>query len=497
MIEQLLVGFSAALSWTNFLFCFAGVVLGTMVGVLPGVGPLVTISVLLPFTYGAGPMAGIIMLAGIYYGAQYGGSTTAILVNMPGEASSVVTAIDGYQMARRGKAGQALAIAAVASFVAGTLATLLVALFGLSLGRLALSFGPPEYAILLVLGICASIGLSRGPLLQSLGGICIGLLLACVGADVATGSPRLAFGLPELADGLGLVPVALGLYGVTEAIRVLSAPAGSVAEIDPNIPVRPRLSGAELRASVAPTLRGTAIGSVLGVLPGGGAAIASFAAYLVERRTGTRRELFGHGNPAGVAAPEAANNAAAQTSFVPLLALGIPANAVMALMLGALMIHGVVPGPQLADLQPTLFWGLIASMWVGNAILLVLNLPLVGLWVRLSRLPYRDLVHAVMICTCVGAFSVNTSGFEVALVALFALLGWFFLRTGIDPITIMLAFVLGAPLEESLRASLTMSHGDLSVFVTRPVSVTLLLLGGVCLLLLIRSRGRSPRDSQT
>jgi TctA family transporter len=480
LVQNLVTGFGVALSWNNLLFCLIGSVLGTLIGVLPGVGPLVTISMLLPFTYTLGSTTAMIMLAGIFYGAQYGGSTTAILMRIPGEASSIVTSIDGYKMARAGRAGTALAVAAIGSFIAGTIATAAIAFIGPDLSRIAISFGPPEYFSLMLLGIFSCLLFSDGSMLNGLAAILLGLVLAMVGVDTTTGDVRYSFGVPELLDGIGFVPIAIGLFGLLEVVRTLADP-------EPVTPVTGKISGlmltiSEWRQSLPAMLRGTAIGTFLGVLPGGGLITAPFASYLVEKKISARPEEFGNGAICGVAGPEAANNAAAQTSFIPLLALGIPSNAVMALMLGALMVQGVTPGPTTFMSKPDLIWGLVASMWIGNLFLLLLNLPMVGLWARLATTPYRWLLPVIILCSCVGVYSVNNSSFDVYATAVFGLLGYIFWKVKCDPTPLVMAFVLGAPLEQNLRATLSMGGGSASIFVHRPISLCFMVLAVLILL---------------
>ncbi len=471
---HLLQGLLIAATPGNLLFCLIGALLGTLIGVLPGIGPLATIALLLPITFHLQPLAALIMLAGIYYGAQYGGSTTAILVNLPGEASSMVTMLDGHAMARRGRAGAALAIAALGSFFAGCVGTLLIALFAPPLTTLALKFSAPEFFALMVLGLVAAVVLAQGSLIKALAMVCLGLALGLVGTDVNSATPRFTFGVPELSDGIGFVPVAMGLFGIAEVIANLERPerrqvlAARIGRLWP--------SPQELRASLAPILRGTALGAVLGILPGGGALLASVASYATEKRLARAPERFGQGAIEGVAGPEAANNAAAQISFVPLLTLGIPGNPVIALMHAAMIIHGIQPGPQVMTQRPELFWGLIASMWIGNAMLLVINLPLIGIWVALLRVPYRLLFPAILFFCCLGTYSVNNSVFEVALAIGFGVLGYVFIKLACEPAPLLLGFVLGPMMEENLRRALLIARGDFSVFVQRPISAGLLAL---------------------
>lgn len=492
LISNLSLGFATAASPENLFFCLIGVILGTLIGVLPGIGATATIAMLLPITFQLEPVSSLIMLSGIYYGAQYGGSTTAILINMPGESSSAVTAIDGYQMARRGKAGTALAVAALGSFFAGTVATLLVALFAPPLTAIALKFGAAEYFSLMVLGLVSAIALAHGSILKALAMVVLGLILGLVGTDIYTGAPRFTFGITEYADGLSFVALAVGVFGIAEILRNLEG------EQDRTV-LSTKLGGLfpsreDLRRMVAPMVRGTAVGSVLGILPGGGAVLASFASYTIEKRLSDHPEEFGHGAIAGVAGPESANNAGAQTSFIPLLTLGIPANPVMALMVGAMIIQGIVPGPNVASEQPELFWGIIASMWIGNLMLVVLNLPLIGLWVKLLKVPYQVLFPIIMAFCSIGVYSVNSNVYDLYAVAVFGLLGYALLKLGCEPAPLLLGFVLGPMLEENLRRAMILGRGDPSVFVTRPISLTLLLLTLAVLVVMLLPAIRKKRD---
>jgi putative tricarboxylic transport membrane protein len=469
LFDHLIFGFGVALSLENLLYCLLGVLVGTLIGVLPGIGPLATIAMLLPLTFNVPPVAALIMLAGIYYGAQYGGSTTAILVNLPGETSAVVTCLDGYQMARQGRAGPALAIAAIGSFFAGTVCTLLIALFGPPLADLALRFNSADYFSLMLMGLVAAAVLARGDTSTSLAMVVMGLLLGIVGTDVNSGARRFTLGLTELIDGIGFVVLAVGVFAVGEIVDNLGEPgerqvfASRVTDLFP--------TRADLARSFGPIVRGTGIGAFFGVLPGTGPAIASFASYMVEKRLARDPSRFGRGAIEGVAGPESANNADAQCKFIPMLTLGLPASAVMALMLGALTIHGVAPGPQVMTQRPELFWGLVASMWIGNLMLLLLNLPLIGLWTSLLRVPYRLLFPAIMVFSVLGVYSVNNSSFDVYLAAVFGVLGFVWMRLGCSPAPMLLGFVLGPMLEENLRRALVVSRGDPSVFVTRPISL--------------------------
>jgi putative tricarboxylic transport membrane protein len=492
LLGDLMMGFKTALTVQNLLFCFIGVMLGTLIGVLPGIGPLPTIAMLLPFTFTLSPIPALIMLSGIYYGAQYGGSTTAILVNMPGESSAVVTCLDGYQMARQGRAGPALAIAAIGSFIAGCFATILVAVFSAPLTKVAQSFGAAEYFALMVFGLIAAVVLAQGSVIKAVAMILVGLFLGLVGTDVNTGKQRFTFGMPELSDGIGFVPIALGIFGLAEIIYNLSKGEERSILAQPIKGLMPTM--VDFRAALPAILRGTCIGSVLGVLPGGGALLSAFAAYTFEKKIAADPSRFGKGAIEGVAAPESANNAGAQTSFIPLLTLGIPPNAVMALMVGAMMIHGIQPGPQVMVKQPELFWGLIASMWIGNLMLVVINLPMIGIWVRLLSIPYRLLFPAILLFCAIGVYSLNNSAFEVALTALFGLVGYFFLKIGCEGAPLLLGFVLGPMMEENLRRALLLSHGDPIVFLTRPISAALLALSALLLLAVVIPAVRSTRQ---
>jgi TctA family transporter len=472
LFSHLATGFGVALTPINLLYALIGTLLGTLIGVLPGIGPVATIAMLLPTTYALQPVSALIMLAGIYYGAQYGGSTTAILVNMPGESSSVVTCLDGYQMARRGQAGAALATAALGSFFAGTCATVLVAAVSLPLSSLALKFGPAEYFSLMVLGLIGAVVLAHGSLLKAIAMILVGLLLGIVGTDVNSGVMRFDFGIPELSDGIGVVVVAMGLFGFAEII--LNLESTERREL-----ITTRLKGLwftreQFRLAAPAVLRGTALGSVLGVLPGGGAMLSSFASYSIEKKLARDPSQFGKGAIQGVAGPESANNAGAQTSFIPLLTLGIPENAVMAMMVGAMTIHNIQPGPQVMTSNPGLFWGLIASMWVGNLMLVVLNLPLIGIWIKLLTVPYRLLYPAILLFCAIGVYTVNNTSFDVMQTAFFGLIGVLFAKLECEPAPLLLGFVLGPMMEENLRRALLLSRGDPTVFATRPISAGLL-----------------------
>jgi putative tricarboxylic transport membrane protein len=479
LLQNLALGFGVAVSPVNLLFCFIGALLGTLIGVLPGIGPLGAISMLLPITFQFQPVTALIMLAGIYYGAQYGGSTTSILVNLPGETSSIVTCLDGHQMARNGRAGAALAIAALGSFFAGCVSTLLIAVASPPLARLGTLFQAPDYFSLMVLGLIGAVVLAHGSVVKALGMILLGLLLGLVGTDLTTGRQRYTFGIGELSDGIGFVTLAMGLFGVADILVNLerSAMPRLTAIVGSLWPTRE-----ELRRAAPAVVRGTALGSLLGVLPGGGAILSSFTAYALEKKVSRHPEQFGKGAIEGVAGPESANNAGAQTSFIPMLTLGIPSNALMALLVGAMSIFGVVPGPRIVIEQPQLFWGLVASMWIGNAMLLVITLPLIGLWVQMLRIPYRLLHPIILLLCCIGVYSLNGSALEVGLMALFGLLGYALLKLGFEPAPMLLGFVLGPMMEENLRRALAVSRGDASVFITRPISATLLAISALLLI---------------
>ena len=472
ILSNLMFGLGVALGWQNILYCFIGCFLGTLVGVLPGIGPVATVAMLLPFTFGLGPVPALIMLAGIYYGAQYGGSTTAILVNIPGESSSVVTTLDGHQMARQGRAGPALGIAAIGSFAAGCIATVVIALFAPPLAEVALKFSPAEYFSLMVFGLVAAIVLARGSLLKALAMVCVGLLLGMIGTDVNSGVIRFAFGQPELADGLGFVAIAMAFFGIADVVLNLERPEQTGIYTSRIGSVLPTIG--DLKTSFWSIVRGTALGSILGILPGGGALLASFAAYMFEKKVARPPRNFGQGDIRGVAAPESANNAGAQTSFIPMLTLGIPSNPTMALMIGAMMIQGIAPGPQVMTERPELFWGLIASMWIGNLMLLVLNLPLVGVWIKLLAVPYRLLFPAIFVFCCIGAYAVDNKVFDVYEIAALSAVGYVLLKLDCEPAPMVLGYILGPMMEENLRRAMMISFGDPMVLITRPLSAAFL-----------------------
>lgn len=493
LMQSLMIGFETALTFQNLFYCFIGVALGTAIGVLPGLGPLATITMLLPVTYGLPPTAALIMLAGIYYGAQYGGSTTAILVNLPGELSSVVTCIDGHQMAKNGRAGTALAAAALASFLAGTIATLVVAACAPILTELAFEFGPTEYFSLMALGLIGAVVLAHGSLLKAIGMIFIGVILGLVGSDVNSGAIRFSFGIPELEDGISLVGISMGAFAFVEIITHLEAKTsrGTVIAKVKGL----WLNRTELRQAAPAALRGTLLGSLLGVLPGGGALLASFASYALEKKISKTPEGFGKGAIEGVAGPEAANNAGAQTSFIPMLTLGIPATATMALLVGAMTIHNIQPGPQVMTSNPELFWGLIASMWVGNLMLVVLNLPMIGIWIRLLTMPYKVLYLAILLFCTIGAFSAVNSVFDIKIAALFGLVGYIFHKLKCEPAPLLLGFVLGPMMEENFRRAMLLAHGDLSVFITEPISAVLLACSAAMIIVVALPFIRNKRDT--
>jgi putative tricarboxylic transport membrane protein len=474
LVQNLQLGFATSLSLLNVLLCLGGCLIGTLIGVLPGIGPIATIAMLLPITFSLDPTGALILLAGIYYGAQYGGSTTAILVNIPGEATSVVTVLDGHPMARQGRAGVALGIAAIGSFIAGTISTLVVAALGVPLSELALVFGPAEYFSLMLLGLTLAVVLAQGSLLKAGAMVLLGLLLSTVGADLETGQDRLTLGFDELSDGIDFAVLAMGLFGFAEVLRNLQSNEDA-PQVQTSIG-RLLPSREDFKRALRPILRGTVLGSVLGILPGNGAVLAPFAAYALEKRLADDPTRFGKGAIEGVAGPEAANNSGAQTAFIPLLTLGIPPNAVMALMVGAMTIHGIIPGPQVISNRPDLFWGMVTSMWIGNLALLAINLPLIGVWVRLLRVPYRLMFPAILVFCCIGIYSINNRPADVLLMAGFGLGGHLLFRLGFEPAPLLLGFVLGKLLEEKLRQALVLSRGSFLTFVTRPVSCGLLIV---------------------
>ncbi len=492
LFSNLALGFGVALTPINLMYCLVGVILGTLIGVLPGIGPVATIAMLLPVTFSLSPITALIMLAGIYYGAQYGGSTSAILVNLPGESSSVVTCLDGYQMARQGRAGVALATAAIGSFFAGCVATLIVAMFAPPLAEVALKFGPSEYFSLMVLGLVAAVVLAHGSVIKAVAMVLLGLLLGLVGTDVNSGVLRFAFGISELADGIGFVTVAMGLFGTAEIITNLELK--DEREVFTNKVTNMFPTKEDWKRMWKPILRGTFLGSMLGILPGGGALLASFGAYTLEKKVSKYGHEFGKGAIEGVAAPEAANNAGAQTSFIPLLTLGIPSNAVMALMIGAMMIQGIAPGPQVMTEKPQLFWGMVASMWVGNFMLVVLNLPMIGMWIKLLTVPYRILFPSILVFMAIGVYSLSNNPFDVLLMMLFGLLGYIFVKLECEPAPLLLGFILGPLMEENLRRAMLLSRGDPIVFFTKPISAGFLIASIILLVILLLPNIRKKRE---
>ncbi|OYT87607.1 MAG: hypothetical protein CFE46_10685 [Burkholderiales bacterium PBB6] len=495
LIHNLSIGFQTAFTLQNLFYAFGGAVLGTLIGVLPGLGPVATIAMLLPSIYSLDATPALIMLAGIYYGAQYGGSTTAILINVPGESSSVVTAIDGYAMARKGRAGPALAAAGLGSFFAGCVGTVIIAAFAPPLTELAFKFGPAEYFSLMVLGLIGAVVLASGSLVKAISMILLGLLLGQINTDVISGTPRFSFDIAELTDGIGFVTIAMGVFGFGEIIANLGQPAESREVFTKNVkglwPTKQ-----DFKDAYPAVLRGTALGSILGVLPGGGALLASFAAYTVEKKTkGRAGEVpFGQGNIRGVAGPEAANNAGAQTSFIPMLTLGIPPNAVMALMVGAMTIKGIQPGPQVMTSNPELFWGLIASMWIGNLMLVILNLPLIGIWIKLLTVPYKHLFPAILVFCSIGLYTLNNNTFDVYAAALFGLVGYIFYKLNCEPAPLLLGFILGPMMEENLRRALLLSRGDWTTFMSRPLSAGLLIASFLMIVVVMLPSIKNKRE---
>lgn len=494
LFDHLVLGFGTALTLPNLGYAFVGCLLGTLIGVLPGIGPLATIAMLLPLTYSLEPVSALIMLSGIYYGAQYGGSTTAIVVNLPGETSSLVTTIDGYQMARQGRAGVALSTAAIGSFFAGCVATLVIAAVAMPLSGIVLLFGPREYFSLMILGLLLATVLSTGPLLEGIGMVIIGMLLSTIGTDVTTGTQRFAFAIPQLYDGLDFVPLAMGIFGFAEIVRNLESPetrtlvTNRIANLFP--------TREDFRRMAPAIMRGTALGSILGTLPGGGAALSSFASYAFEKKISRRPEEFGKGAIEGVAGPESANNAGAQTSFIPLLVLGVPSNVVMAMMVGAMMIHDIQPGPTVMTRNPELFWGLIASMWIGNLMLVVLNLPLVGLWVRLLTIPYRFLFPAILVFCSIGVYALKADTFEVYAAALFCVFGYLLHKLSLPAAPLLLGLVLGQAMEENFRRAMLLSRGDATTFLASPLSASLLAVSVVAVLAIaIPAIGRRRKEA--
>lgn len=493
ILSEISLGISVAFSFYNLLYCFIGAVIGTAIGVLPGVGPLVTISVLLPITFGLPPEGAIIMLAGIYYGSAYGGSITAILVNLPGESSSAITCLDGYQRARQGRAGAALATAAVGSLVAGIIGTLLVAVVAVPLANVALRFGPSEYFSLVLMALVFSAVLVDGQMVKGIAMALIGVLLGLVGTDVNSGVSRFTFGIPNLIEGLDFTVIAVGLFAFAEI-------AGNLERVRGGSPLATYEVGdwvprwKDLKASFGAMLRGTTVGSVFGILPGAGLVIASFAAYAIERKVSRNPDQFGNGAIQGVAAPEAANNAAAQTAFIPTLTLGVPGSGTMAVMMGALMIHGINPGPQILTLHAPLFWGLVISMLIGNFILVILNLPLIRIWVQLLRIPYNVLYPAIIMFSCIGIYSVTNNPLGVYLAAGLGVVGHVFHKLSCPVAPLILGFVLGPLLEENFRRAMMFSRGSLDIFVTSPISASFLAIACLLLVLMVVPNLRHRKD---
>jgi TctA family transporter len=502
LFQNLATGFSAAATLKNLGFAFLGCLLGTLIGVLPGIGPIPTIAMLLPITFGLDPLSSLVMLAGIYYGAQYGGSTTSILVNIPGEAASIVTCIDGHEMAKQGRAGAALGVAALGSFFAGTVGTVFIAGFGPPLAAVAQQFTSPDYFSLMVLGLVTAVILAHGSVIKAVGMVLVGLLLGLVGTDVNSGLTRYTFGIQEIWDRIDFVPLVIGMFGIVEIIRNLEQTTLPRPHLTAKLrELWPR--GRDLRDGWQAVLRGTGLGSLLGILPGGGAVLAAFASYTLEKKVAKDPSRFGKGAIEGVAGPESANNAAAQTSFIPLLTLGLPSNPIMALMMGAMIIQGIQPGAAVMSARPELFWGMVASMWIGNLMLLVINLPLIGVWVRLLSVPYRLLYPAILLFCVIGIYSVNTNATELAICATFAIFGYILLKFGCEPAPLVLGFILGPLMEENLRRSLVISRGDFTTFVDcrfwngtceRPISTVLLILSLVMLVVAILPSIRASRE---
>ena len=495
LMNNLALGFSVAFTLQNLLYALIGCLLGTLIGVLPGVGPVATIAMLLPATYALPPVAALIMLAGIYYGAQYGGSTTAILVNLQGEASSVVTALDGHQMALKGRAGPALAVAGIGSFFAGCFGTLVLAAFAVPLTEVAFAFGPAEYFSLMVLGLIGAVVMASGSLLKAIGMIVLGLLIGMVGTDVNSGVARYSFDIPELTDGIGFIVVAMGVFGYGEIIHNLSQTAERRDVSDVKV-THLYPSKEDWKLMMPAVLRGTMLGCALGILPGGGATLSAFASYTIEKKLKLKKgeEPFGKGNIRGVAGPESANNAGSQTSFIPLLTLGIPPNAVMALMVGAMTIHNIQPGPQVMTSNPELFWGLIASMWIGNAMLIILNLPLIGLWIKLLTVPYRWLFPAIVLFCAIGVYTTNDNTWDIWIMGWFGIIGYIFHKLAMEPAPLLLGLILGPMMEENLRRALLLSRGDWSILVTRPLSATLLALAAALLVIVLLPAIKRSRE---
>jgi putative tricarboxylic transport membrane protein len=492
ILSNIIMGFGVALTWQNVVLCFFGCVIGTAIGVLPGIGPLTTMALILPVTFWLSPVGALIMLSGVFYGAQYGGSTTAILVKIPGETSSVVTVLDGYAMAQRGRAGPALAIAAIGSLFAGSVVTLLIAVAGPALAKVALLFQSADYVSVMVLGLVSAVVLAHGSVLKAVGMIVLGVALGLVGTDVSTGEYRMTMGVDVLFDGIGFVPLSMGLFGLAEIMVNLESGSAGEMQAKPVSGLWPTL--ADLKQSFPAMVRGTAVGTVFGILPGGGPTIAAFSAYSLEKKVSKSPERFGRGAIEGVAAPESANNAAAQACFIPMLSLGIPPNALMALMIGAMMIHGITPGPEIISKQPELFWGLIASMWIGNLMLVVLNLPLIGIWVKLLQVPYGYLFPSILVLCCIGTYTLSSSTGDVLVMTAFGVIGYAFRKLDCEPAPLLLGLVLGPMLEENFRRAMVLSSGDWSIFLRRPISAGFLLLAAALLVAVTLPNIRRGRE---
>ena len=490
-LANIQLGLSVALSFDNLMLCFIGCLLGTLIGVLPGIGPLPTMAMLLPITFRLDPTGALIMLAGVFYGAQYGGSTTAILMRLPGETSSLVTVIDGYALAQKGRAGTALAMAAYGSVIAGLISTIVIAIGAPFLASVALLFQSADYVSVMVLGLVAAVVLASGSILKALGAITFGALLGLVGTDVTTGEFRLTMGFHSIADGLGFVPIAMGLFGLAEIAHNLEETKGRGQPMKAVGSLLPSLR--ELLRTLPAILRSTSVGAGFGILPGGGPTIAAFAAYSLEKRLAKNPDEFGKGALEGVAAPEAANNAAAQTCFIPMLSLGIPPNAIMALMIGAMMIHGITPGPEIVTKQPSLFWGMVMSMLIGNVILVILNLPLIGLWVRLLRVPYQILFPSILVFCCIGTYTVNNSVADVIIMVIFGVIGYIMRKLECEPTPLLLGLVLAPLIEENFRRAMMTSGGDPTIFFTRPISLSFLLISVALLATMSMSSIRKRR----
>jgi len=498
MFANLALGFSEAFAWQNLLYCFLGVFLGTFIGVLPGIGPLATISMLLPLTFYVPPTAALIMLAGIYYGAQYGGSTASILMNLPGTPAAAVVCLDGYPMAKQGRAGVALFMTTIASFVGSTIGIIILTAFSPALANVALAFGPADYFSMMLLGLIAAAALAQGSPVKGIAMVLVGLALGMVGTDVQTGAQRFTFGIPELADGINLVAIAMGLFGVAEVITSISRMRAVSQQKPEKITMRSMLPKRDdMKKSWPAMLRGSGVGSFFGTLPGAGTTIAAFIAYAIEKRVAREPDRFGKGAVEGISAPESASNASAQTAFVPTLTLGIPGDAVMALMLGAMIIQGIQPGPRLVTEHPELFWGLVASFWIGNVMLVILNIPMIGLWVKMLRIPYRILYPSILLFICIGVFSVNNNAFDVLTVALFGVVGYVMVLLKFEPAPLILGFILGPLMEEHLRRAMLLSRGDMMVFIERPISASFLTLTALLLAWSMFSMVKAQRKARS